>query len=91
VRDVCFDDNRSNSRCDGGGGEGHSSQESSIGQLTANGIEQRHIQKGNAVSFDQNGATVAVTDQPKSTTSLYSASKRKLGLVRVIIPGAQLS
>jgi hypothetical protein len=39
VRDVCFDDNRSDSRCDGNGIKGHSANESSIGSFAANDIE----------------------------------------------------
>jgi hypothetical protein len=39
VRDICFDDNRSDSRCDGNGVEGHDSNPSSIGSFAANDIE----------------------------------------------------
>jgi hypothetical protein len=39
VRDVCFDDNGSDSRCDGNGVEGHGSNPFSIGSFAVDDIE----------------------------------------------------
>jgi len=39
VRDVCFDNNRSDGRYDGNGVEGHGSNPSGIGRFTASDIE----------------------------------------------------
>jgi len=49
VRDVCFDDNRSDSRCDGNGVESHGSNPSSIGSFAVNDIELLGVHPGKAM------------------------------------------